>query len=65
MGFLAVFLFGGAIVHRTLLARENKARLNGEHNHLIQGKSENEIALMGDKRHVDSSTSQAKISNVT
>ena len=50
MGFLAVFLFGGAIVHRTLLVRENKARLNGERDHLLHGKSESEIALMGDKR---------------
>lgn len=50
MGFLAVFLFGGAIVHRFLLARENRARLNGERDHLLQGKSESELALMGDKR---------------
>lgn len=50
MGFLAVFLFGGSIVHRFLLARENKARLNGERDYLIEGKSPSEIALMGDKR---------------
>jgi hypothetical protein len=50
MGFLAVFLFGGAIVHRFLLARENRARLNGERNYLVEGKSESEIALLGDKR---------------
>jgi hypothetical protein len=52
MGFLAVFLFGGAIVHRTLLARENKARASGKRDHLLQGMSESEIAVMGDKRSV-------------
>jgi hypothetical protein len=50
MGFLAVFLFGGSIVHRFLLVRENKARLNGERDYLVQGKSGSEIALLGDKR---------------
>lgn len=52
MAFLGLFLFGGAVVHRTLLARENRAKLNGERDYLVAGKSEAEIALIGDKRYV-------------
>ena len=50
MGFLAVFLFGGSIIHRALLVRENNAKLAGARDHLVQGKSEAEIAVIGDKR---------------
>lgn len=52
MGFLAVFLFGGSILHRALLVRENNAKLAGKRDHLVQGKSEAEIALVGDRRYV-------------
>ena len=33
-----------------MLARENRLRLAGERDHLIEGKSEEEIHEMGDKR---------------
>ena len=32
------------------LARENKKRRNGERDHLLDGKSEEEIVVAGDKR---------------
>jgi hypothetical protein len=50
MGYMAFFLFGGSLLMRTLLARENAARRRGERDHLAEGKSEKEIEAMGDKR---------------
>jgi hypothetical protein len=50
MGYMAVFLFGGSLLMRTLLARENKKRLAGGRDYLKEGKSEKELEAMGDKR---------------
>jgi len=46
VGFLAI---GSFCVHLAL-DLENKARLKGKRDHLTEGKSEEEIAEMGDKR---------------
>ena len=50
MGYMAVFLFGGSIVNTLLLRRENARRRRGERDHWIEGKTEREIEMLGDKR---------------
>jgi MFS family permease len=50
LGYLTVFLVGGSLVTHLLLRAENKKRLNGQRNHWVEGKSEEEIAKLGDKR---------------
>lgn len=50
LAYLVLFLFGGSIVQYILLRRENAKRRRGERNHWIQGLSQYEIALLGDKR---------------
>lgn len=50
MGYMAVFLFGGSLLMRILLARENKKRLAGGRDYRKEGKSEKEIEAMGDQR---------------
>lgn len=50
IGYLVVCLFGGSALFYVLLSRENKKRLNGERDHWIEGKSEEEIREMGDNR---------------
>jgi MFS family permease len=50
LGYMSVFLLGGSIVTRFLLARENKKRERGERDHWVEGKSEEEIKEMGDRR---------------
>jgi hypothetical protein len=50
LGYLSVFLLGGSIVTRILLVRENKKREKGERDHWVEGKSEEEIKEMGDRR---------------
>jgi sugar phosphate permease len=67
MSFLAVFLFGGSIVHRFLLVRENAAKVAGKRDHLVQGKSAAEIALIGDRRYAGpfQSSLRSSLANVT
>lgn len=50
LGYLSIFLLGGSILHYILLRRENSARSSGARNHLVEGKSRQEINMMGDKR---------------
>jgi MFS family permease len=50
LAYLMLWLFGGSVVTRFLLARENKKRLNGERDAWAEGKNEKEIEAMGDKR---------------
>ncbi|KAF2842966.1 MFS nicotinic acid transporter-like protein Tna1 [Patellaria atrata CBS 101060] len=50
LGYLSVFLFGGSVVNHLLLRRENRARVEGRRDHWVQGKSESEIELLGDRR---------------
>lgn len=49
-GYLFVCMFGGSLLMWTMLRRENKKRLNGERDHWVQGKTEAEINMLGDKR---------------
>ena len=48
--YLAAFLFGGSILHYILLSRENKKRRAGGRDYRIIGKSEQEVAMLGDQR---------------
>jgi hypothetical protein len=50
LAYLALFLFGGSIITRFLLASENKKRRNGLRNIWVEGKSQEEIEDMGDEK---------------
>ncbi|KAB5576299.1 major facilitator superfamily domain-containing protein [Coniochaeta sp. 2T2.1] len=50
LAYLAVCIFGGSLLMQVLLARENKARLAGKRDHRIEGKTAEEIDLLGDQR---------------
>jgi len=46
----ALFLFGGSLVQHIGLRMENKKKREGKYDYLVEGKTEDEIALLGDKR---------------
>lgn len=50
LGFLFVFLSGGSALMTTLLRLENRKRKAGKRDHWMEGKSEEEIKMMGDRR---------------
>lgn len=50
LAYLILFQFCGTLFIRTKLARENKKRRNGERDYLLEGKTEDEIVVAGDKR---------------
>ena len=50
LAYEAVFLLGGSIVQHLLLRRENAKRRAGERDVWVQGKTEQEIEKLGDKR---------------
>jgi hypothetical protein len=50
LAYMILFLLGGSLVTHFYLVAENKKRLAGKRDHLLEGKTENEIELMGDKR---------------
>ena len=50
IGYLGIALFGGSVLQYALLRRENRFRKSGARNHLLEGKSESELRLMGDRR---------------
>lgn len=50
MGYLMIAMFGGSIIMSIFLRRENKKRLAGERDYLVEGKSEEEIRALGDNR---------------
>ena len=50
MAYMIVCLLGGSIVLRILLARENAARKAGKRDVWVEGLSEKERALLGDRR---------------
>lgn len=50
IGYLFIAMFGGSALMAYLLDRENKKRLAGERDYLIEGKSQSEIEAMGDNR---------------
>ena len=47
---MVVFLLGGSLVTHFALIAENKAKLAGKRDHRVAGKSQSEIAALGDKR---------------
>ncbi|KAF2157116.1 MFS general substrate transporter, partial [Myriangium duriaei CBS 260.36] len=49
LAYLTLFLLGGSIVTHFALERENKLRREGRKDHLIEGKTEQDVALLGDK----------------
>ncbi|KAH9833360.1 pantothenate transporter liz1 [Teratosphaeria destructans] len=50
LGYLTVFLFGGSVLTHFLLEAENRKKAAGERDYLIEGKSQSEIELLGDRR---------------
>lgn len=50
VGYLFFGMFLGSILMAVLLDKENKRRLNGERDYLVQGKTEKEIEALGDNR---------------
>jgi MFS family permease len=50
LAYMTIFLLGGSVVTRAMLVRENKKRARGERDVWVEGKSESEIAEMGDQR---------------
>lgn len=50
LAYLFLFLFLGSILLRTALAWENKQRRAGKRDHWTEGKTEEQLKLMGDKR---------------
>ncbi|KIY03909.1 uncharacterized protein Z520_00601 [Fonsecaea multimorphosa CBS 102226] len=50
IGYLTLSYWGGAILHHLLLRRENRLRMAGKRDYLIEGKTPEEIQMLGDKR---------------
>ncbi|KEF51441.1 uncharacterized protein A1O9_12590 [Exophiala aquamarina CBS 119918] len=50
MGYVCLGTFAGSALYYILLRRENNLRKAGARNHLIEGKQDSEIRLMGDKK---------------
>lgn len=50
LAYMTVFLLGGSLVTRYLLARENKKRDNGERDNIAVGLTEQEVKDLGDWR---------------
>jgi hypothetical protein len=50
LAYLTLWLFGGSIVTRFLLAWENKKRRQGARDAWVEGKSEQEVLELGDER---------------
>jgi hypothetical protein len=50
LAYLTLFLLGGSVVTHIMLRKENAKRRAGERDAVIEGKSEEEIKLLGDRR---------------
>ncbi|KAK9435403.1 MFS transporter [Metarhizium brunneum] len=50
IAYLVVCMFGGSLLFATMLKFENRKRSKGERDHWIEGKTEEEINALGDKR---------------
>lgn len=50
LGYLTVAYWGGAVLHHVLLRRENRLRRAGMRDHLIEGKTDEDIRDLGDNR---------------
>ena len=51
LAYLILFLFGGSVLLTLVLRQENKKRLSGQRDHWVEGKSQEEIELLGDRRY--------------
>jgi MFS family permease len=51
LAYMTLFLLGGSIVQTLLLRRENTKRKAGLRDHISEGKTEKEIAELGDNRY--------------
>ena len=52
LAYLTLFLFCGSALQWWYLARENRKRRRGDMDHCIEGKSKEEILMLGDQRYV-------------
>lgn len=52
LAYLVLFLLFGSIGTHFALRMENRKRLSGKRDHWIEGKSEHEVEMLGDKRYV-------------
>jgi len=50
IAYEALFLFGGSLLQHIGLRIENKRRVQGKLDHLVEGKSEEDISALGDRR---------------
>ncbi|KAK5689883.1 hypothetical protein LTR97_012643 [Elasticomyces elasticus] len=50
LAYMICFLLGGSLFTHFALIAENKKKLAGKSDHLIEGKSDEEVELLGDKR---------------
>ncbi|KAH4284805.1 hypothetical protein HBH64_239740 [Parastagonospora nodorum] len=50
LAYMFLFLFGGTVFMHFMLKRENKLRKSGARDDLLQGKTESEVEVLGDKR---------------
>lgn len=50
LAYLTLFLLGGSVMTHVMLRNENRKRRAGKRDASIEGRSEEEIELMGDKR---------------
>jgi hypothetical protein len=50
VGYLFFGLFGGSVLFYTLLKRENKLRLAGKRDHIVEGKTAKEVEELFDRR---------------
>jgi len=50
IGYLSIFLMGGSLLMMALLHVENKARQSGSRDAWLEGKSEDDVNVMGDRR---------------
>lgn len=52
LAYMVLFLLVGSIVTHFALVAENKQKLTGKRDHILESKSEEEIEMLGDKRSV-------------
>lgn len=51
LGYLTIGLLGGSILQWFWLRAENRKRINGERDYLVQGLDQQQIEALGDKRY--------------
>lgn len=61
MAYLIVFLLGGSALQYVLLRAENAKRLAGKRDIWVEGKNEQEIEALGDKRFVSMDSITGKV----